>query len=253
MLRYAHEIPFQLRNQTSGSRQRSRRYLGELLVFIRPGLLVNVYIAVASRVDALARWIVDNVVDPLRDRQSGDFLARLRVQNGDVAGAARDKQAVVRLVEGHGYVSLALCDRPTGNNGALLPVDDVHLILGLVINKDSWRGGLQSHSFESVPIDLDVGELFACGGVNNTKHRVRLVYVAAPIIDVEVFCLRVVADRVGIFQKFHTGEQSVGFSVENLDVTSFAIGNVNSIEILAIQHGVRLLDSSDRMNLFASF
>src|SRR6267143_7019081 len=78
------------------------------------------------------------------------------------------------------------------------------------------------------------------------------MHVTAAVIDVKIFCLRVVPNGVRILQEFHCGEQLIRLSVENLEVAGLAIGNVNSIEVLAIKHRVRFFDSCDGVNRFAT-
>src|SRR5258706_16389032 len=141
---------------------------------------------------------------------------------------------MVRFVKGHGHIGLALCDRPTRNDGTLLAIDDIHLILGFVIDIESWGGAFQGHGLESVSVDLDIGEFLARGGINDAEHGIGLMHVAAAVVDVEIIRFGIVADGIGVFQELHAGEQSVIAAIDNFQVASVAVGYANAIEIFTI-------------------
>src|SRR5260370_6105752 len=75
--------------------------------------------------------------------------------------------------------------------------------------------------------------------------------VTTSIVNIKVFCRRIVSNGIRVLQEFYAGHQTVGFAVEDLQVSRIAVGNVNAIQILPIEHSVRLADSFYFVNQFA--
>src|SRR5450432_680790 len=76
-----HEVSIQLGNQTRRFRYRSGRHRTQQLVVVGIGLLINIYSAIASRVDSLLPRVEHHVVRPFGNRHSLEFLAARGVEN----------------------------------------------------------------------------------------------------------------------------------------------------------------------------
>src|SRR5207248_7034060 len=148
------------------------------------------------------------------------------------------------FIQSYGDVRLALRDRPAFNDFILFPVNDINLVLGFVIDEYFRARFFQSHGFKRVSVDLDIGHLLAGCGVNNADHRIRLVDIATAIVDVQVFCGRIVSDGISVLQQFHARKQLVGLTVEDLEIPGLTIRHVYAVDVFTIEHGVRLLDSA---------
>src|SRR5258708_31737144 len=83
MLRNSDEVPAQLRHEKRRPPDGPGRNLTEERVVVQSGLLIHIAVTGASGVDSLTGSIVSNVVDALGNRQSGQLLAGLGVQNDD--------------------------------------------------------------------------------------------------------------------------------------------------------------------------
>src|SRR2546425_12513518 len=97
------------------------------------GLFIDINRTITGGIDTLAGRIVSNIVNALGDGERRNFLARLGIQHGNHAAATSDKQAMVRFVEGHRHVGLALRYRPTRYELALLPIHNRNLVPSSVI------------------------------------------------------------------------------------------------------------------------
>src|ERR1700682_1304640 len=64
--------------------------------------------------------------------------------------------------------------------------------------------------------------------------------VTTSIINIKVFCGRNVPNGICVLQEFYAGHQTVRCAVEDFQVSRVAVGNVNAVHILSIEHGVRL-------------
>src|SRR6267378_3682727 len=64
--------------------------------------------------------------------------------------------------------------------------------------------------------------------------------VPAPVVDIEVLGGRIVANGIRVLQQFHARHETVRCAVEDLQVSRISVGNVNAVQILPIEHGVRL-------------
>jgi len=52
-------------------------------------------------------------------------------------------------------------------------------------------------------------------------------------------------------KSFHAGHETVRFAIEDLQISRIAVGNVNAVQILPIEHGVRLANAIYLVNQFA--
>src|SRR6266446_5004820 len=67
--------------------------------------------------------------------------------------------------------------------------------------------------------------------------------VTTAIVDVQVFCGRIVPDGVRVLQEFHARYQFVRRAVEDLQVARIPIRYVNAVQIFPIKNGMWFPDS----------
>src|SRR6267378_289506 len=75
--------------------------------------------------------------------------------------------------------------------------------------------------------------------------------VPAPVVDIEVLGGRIVSNGIRVLQQFHAGHETVRCAVEDLQISRISVGNVNAVQILPIEHSVRLANSIYFVNHFA--
>src|SRR6266851_906323 len=75
--------------------------------------------------------------------------------------------------------------------------------------------------------------------------------VTTAIVDVQVFCGRIVPDGVGVLQEFHARYQFVRRAVEDLQVARIPIRYVNAVQIFPIKNGMWFPDSIYLVNQLA--
>src|SRR5258706_981971 len=249
VLRDGNEVAANFRYQAPCSSERSGGNLGQQFVVVRVGLLVNVHATIGRGVNALARGVVNHVIDTLGNREGCKFLSCLRVHHDHRTAAASHKQAVTILIEGHRNDWLALGDRPTGNHLTLLAVNDIHLILVLVVHVNLRTRLLERHGLECVAVNFDVSDFLAGSSVNHGNHRELLMNVSAAVVDVEVFCPGIESNRISILQQLYARERRVGGSVKDFEVSG-AVGHVDAVDVFAIQNSVSFADTSNGVDGF---
>ncbi len=158
---------------------------------------------------------------------------------------------MIGFVQGHGYVDLALRERPTGAQFALLAVDHIYLLFGLVVDIDPGAPLFERHGFQGVPVNLDVRELLSGGGVHDAHHRIGLMNIATAVVDIKEFCRWIVSNGIRVLEELDARERFVRRAVEDFQVPGFSIRDVQAVEVFAIQHGVGLFDSGNFVNEFA--
>src|SRR5581483_7068513 len=159
---YCNEVPLDGIHQDCILSQRTRGHLRQSVKFV--GVLLLDYrnratAASRSGIDALSRGVEDQLIDILFDRNSFDFLARIRVEHNHRATPAADEQAMVTLIKRHGHIHLATRDRPTRHHGTLLTIEHLNLILCALVDVDPRTGPRHCHRLKRLPINLDVGNL----------------------------------------------------------------------------------------------
>src|ERR1700758_2147390 len=105
-----------------------------------------------GREQKLALGIEMKVINAFRDFQSLELFSRLSIEYDDVPAAAADKQAMIRLVIGHGDVRFPHSDRPGRYDGALVAVDHFDLILGTVVEEEPLACALERHDLQGIAV-----------------------------------------------------------------------------------------------------
>src|ERR1700719_2964164 len=77
--------------------------------------------------------------------------------------------------------------------------------------------------------------------------------IAPAVVDVQVFCRRIIPNRIRVLQEFHAREKTIGGTIENLHVSRFAIRYLEAAHVFAIKHCVRSLNSDNRVDQLAGF
>src|SRR5215467_10833456 len=116
MFRNGHKVTLQFGDEARGSAHLTRRNISKQFVVVRIRLLIHVHAAVSRCVHTLAGGVIDDVIHTFGDWEDGDLFPVLRVENNHLSAAARRKQALVHLIQGHSHVDLALCYWPAREN-----------------------------------------------------------------------------------------------------------------------------------------
>jgi len=61
--------------------------------------------------------------------------------------------------------------------------------------------------------------ILARGRINDAEHRECLMNVSASIVNIKVFCRRIVPNGIRVLQEFYAGHQTVRCAVEDLQVS----------------------------------
>ena len=102
-----------------------------------------------SGIKALVRGIIHQVVNPAIDGKCLKLLSVLRVKHDDLAGAAADKQPMMRFIERNCESTLfGQRNGPTCRDGAALSVDHLDLVLSYVVEIQPLTGWLDNHGIE---------------------------------------------------------------------------------------------------------
>src|SRR6267143_1373030 len=75
--------------------------------------------------------------------------------------------------------------------------------------------------------------------------------VPATVVDIEVLGDRIVSNGIRVLQEFHAGHGTVRCAIEDLQISRISVGNVNAVQILPIEHGMRLANPIYFVNQFA--
>src|SRR5436853_209424 len=187
--------------------------------------------------------IVGQIVGILGHGKTGDFLARVRVDDHQLGWLACNyEQTTPGLIVLHGNVLLACRNGPSRHYCPLVAIHYTNFICAGHVDKQPRSGSFNSHGLEPIGIEFHIGDLLTDLGIHNTDQAIGRMSFAAAVDDIQILAGRIVSHGIRIDGQRDAASQCVGVVLEYLDLRGLAIYDKEFVHLRKNQNIVRFLE-----------